>query len=678
MKKKPILRRVVTWTLLLALVAALVILPRLARSRAEASSAATLLSARAERGDLTGALSGGGTLKADKPLEITVPDGVEITGYLVGNGEHVAEGKALATVNPVTVMAAAVEVQKTMETLTEKIHAAANDKATATLTAAAPGRVKAVFVKSGDDVTNAMLTYGCLAVISLDGLMAVEFDTEAPLRVGQRLRIRVEGGKTYDGRVETILEGRCVATLTDNGPKLGDAVTITDSDGNAVGSGSLTVHSPLRIIAESGTVSKIMVKQDAKIGKGAKLLSLKDMDPSAEYESLSAKRQKYADILQELFALYRDGVVKAPGGGYVIDIDETLVKNVRAGEGDFRVVLLDNETPDSKVPDGATNEVAVVTAVQNGAAMLVNLGPVQVTDYADLSSVGVDLNTIGSAAQAQPVVAPTYYWDKDKGWQPYGALQSGDVVLIASDSTGRRLIFVRHINLPIEDIEEEARKRAEEEARRLEEEARKRINDMIGSLPYGSFNMPNFSFSMPKLPTQEEEEELYPLEGTKIGSLVPDEGMKISFPVDEMDILRYTVGMEAEITVDALPGRTFTGTVTEIGSIGTSNGGNSKYTVTVAFDRSGDMLDGMNASVSVHTGSAEGVTIPAAALYDSGSATYVYTALDRSGTAPDGRREVTVGMSDGEMAQILSGLDEGETVWYVYYADADEENPPRP
>ena len=678
MKKKPILRRVVTWTLLLALVAALAILPRLARSRAEASSAATLLSARAERGDLTGALSGGGTLKADKPLEITVPDGVEITGYLVGNGEHVAEGKALATVNPVTVMAAAVEVQKTMETLTEKIHAAANDKATATLTAAAPGRVKAVFVKSGDDVTNAMLTYGCLAVISLDGLMAVEFDTEAPLRVGQRLRIRVEGGKTYDGRVETILEGRCVATLTDNGPKLGDAVTITDSDGNAVGSGSLTVHSPLRIIAESGTVSKIMVKQDAKIGKGAKLLSLKDMDPSAEYESLSAKRQKYADILQELFALYRDGVVKAPGGGYVIDIDEALVKNVRAGEGDFRVVLLDNETPDSKVPDGATNEVAVVTAVQNGAAMLVNLGPVQVTDYADLSSVGVDLNTIGSAAQAQPVVAPTYYWDKDKGWQPYGALQSGDVVLIASDSTGRRLIFVRHIDLPTENIEEETRKRAEEEARRLEEEARKRINDMIGSLPYGSFNMPNFSFSMPKLPTQEEEEELYPLEGTKIGSLVPDEGMKISFPVDEMDILRYTVGMEAEITVDALPGRTFTGTVTEIGSIGTSNGGNSKYTVTVAFDRSGDMLDGMNASVSVHTGSAEGVTIPAAALYDSGSATYVYTALDRSGTAPDGRREVTVGMSDGEMAQILSGLDEGETVWYVYYADADEEIPPRP
>ena len=572
-----------------------------------------------------------------------------------------------------------MEVQKTMETLTEKIHAAANDKATATLTAAAPGRVKAVFVKSGDDVTNAMLTYGCLAVISLDGLMAVEFDTEAPLRVGQRLRIRVEGGKTYDGRVETILEGCCVATLTDNGPKLGDAVTITDSDGNAVGSGTLTVHSPLRIIAESGTVSKIMVKQDAKIGKGAKLLSLKDMDPSAEYESLSAKRQKYADILQELFALYRDGVVKAPGGGYVIDIDEALVKNVRAGEGDFRVVLLADTptaTPESSmVPEGVTNNVAVVTAVANGVPLLVNLGPVQVTDYADLSAVVVDLNTIGSAPNPQPGPIQAEYWDKDTGTKSFVTLRSGDVVLIASNG---RTIFVRHINLPIEDIEEEARKRAEEGARRLEEEARKRINDMIGSLPYGSFNMPNFSFSMPKLPTQEEEEELYPLEGTKIGSLVPDEGMKISFPVDEMDILRYTVGMEAEITVDALPGRTFTGTVTEIGSIGTSNGGNSKYTVTVAFDRSGDMLDGMNASVSVHTGSAEGVTIPAAALYDSGSATYVYTALDRSGTAPDGRREVTVGMSDGEMAQILSGLDEGETVWYVYYADADEENPPRP
>ena len=59
--------------------------------------------------------------------------------------------------------------------------------------------------------------------------------------------------------------------------------------------------------------------------------------------------------------------------------------------------------------------------------------------------------------------------------------------------------------------------------------------------------------------------------------------------------------------------------------------------------------------------------IPTAALYDSGSRTYVYTGLDRSGEKPDGRTEVTVGVSDGETAQILSGLEEGQTVWYIWY-----------
>ena len=142
-----------------------------------------------------------------------------------------------------------------------------------------------------------------------------------------------------------------------------------------------------------------------------------------------------------------------------------------------------------------------------------------------------------------------------------------------------------------------------------------------------------------------------------------------AFPVDELDILQYAVGMGADVTVDALSGRTFSGTVTEIGSTGVSNGGNSKYTVTVAFDRSAEMLDGMNASVSVRTRTVSGLVIPTAALQDSGSKTYVYTALDRSGTAPAGPTEVTVGVSDGETAQILSGLEEGQTVWYFSYAD---------
>ena len=662
MKKKSKIRRVISWTLLLCLVAALAILPRLARSRAEINTAEVLRSARAERGEITGTLSGGGTLKADAPLEITVPSGVEITGYLVKNGEHVTEGAPVAAVNPVTVMAAAVEVQETLDILAGKIKDASNDKAAATLTAVAPGRVKAVFVKSGDDVRSSMLAYGCLAVISLDGLMAVEFQTAAALRVGEHVRVSVEGGKTYDGRVETFLEGSAVVTLTDNGPKLGAAAEVTGSDGTPVGAGTLTVHSPLRVIAESGTVNKVLTREGNKVGKGANLLSIKDMDPSAEYESLAAQRQKYAEVLRELFTLYQDGAVRAPGSGFIIDIDENLVKNVRTGEGEYRVVLLSDEMPDSKVPEGTTNEVGVVTAVQGGGYLIASLGQVQITDYADMSSVGVDL--AGMSVTPRLVAAPAFVWAGEKGWQSYSNVQPGDVFLIARDSAGERLIFVRRVELPetpaIPDVIPQVPTQEE-----IEAEMRKRMQEAMGHLP-GGFSMP--SFQIPAMPAQEEET-LYDLEGTKVGSLIPDNGMKVAFPVDELDILQYAVGMGADVTVDALPGRTFSGTVTEIGSTGVSNGGNSKYTVTVAFDRSAEMLDGMNASVSVRTRTVSGLVIPTAALQDSGSKTYVYTALDRSGTAPAVPTEVTVGVSDGETAQILSGLEEGQTVWYFYYAD---------
>ena len=304
----------------------------------------------------------------------------------------------------------------------------------------------------------------------------------------------------------------------------------------------------------------------------------------------------------------------------------------------------------------------MVTAVQGGGYLIASLGQVQITDYADMSSVGVDL--AGMSVTPRLVAAPAFVWAGEKGWQSYSNVQPGDVFLIARDSAGERLIFVRRVELPdtpaIPEVIPQVPTQEE-----IEAEMRKRMQEAMGHLP-GGFSMP--SFQIPAMPAQEEET-LYDLEGAKVGSLVPDNGMKVAFPVDELDILQYAVGMGADVTVDALPGRTFSGTVTEIGSTGVSNGGNSKYTVTVAFDRSAEMLDGMNASVSVRTRTVSGLVIPTAALQDSGSKTYVYTALDRSGTAPAGPMEVTVGVSDGETAQILSGLEEGQTVWYFYYAD---------
>ena len=61
------------------------------------------------------------------------------------------------------------------------------------------------------------------------------------------------------------------------------------------------------------------------------------------------------------------------------------------------------------------------------------------------------------------------------------------------------------------------------------------------------------------------------------------------------------------------------------------------------------------------------LTIPAAALNQRGSRSFVYTGYDPESRTLLNSVDVTVGVSDGQTAEILSGLNEGDTVWYAYY-----------
>ena len=73
--------------------------------------------------------------------------------------------------------------------------------------------------------------------------------------------------------------------------------------------------------------------------------------------------------------------------------------------------------------------------------------------------------------------------------------------------------------------------------------------------------------------------QMYSLTETTVLSITPQEQVQIGITVDELDILSVSLQQEAKVTVDALPGQSFTGIVTEINTSGTNAGGNSKYTV---------------------------------------------------------------------------------------------------
>lgn len=185
-----------------------------------------------------------------------------------------------------------------------------------------------------------------------------------------------------------------------------------------------------------------------------------------------------------------------------------------------------------------------------------------------------------------------------------------------------------------------------------------------GSFPSGSFG----SLFGGSQQGQSQDDGLYSLEKQTVASVTPQAQMTLEITADELDITKLHVGQTADITVDALAGEHFQAEVTQISGSGTNEGGSSKFTVELTIAKSSEMLPGMNASAAIALQTTQdALCIPAAALNMDGGKNIVFTALDEKTGALSMPVEVTLGKADADSVQILSGLSEGETVYYADY-----------
>lgn len=148
--------------------------------------------------------------------------------------------------------------------------------------------------------------------------------------------------------------------------------------------------------------------------------------------------------------------------------------------------------------------------------------------------------------------------------------------------------------------------------------------------------------------------------------------------VNELDINKIEVGQKVEISADAVEGETFTGVVDKVNINGTTASGSTNYPVTVLVDGTPEALKpGMNVSAKIIVEDAGSVLcVPVEAVSRGADGTSLVKvagqgALDENGNVADPSkledREVTLGRSDDTYIEILSGLEEGETV-YIYQA----------
>ena len=158
--------------------------------------------------------------------------------------------------------------------------------------------------------------------------------------------------------------------------------------------------------------------------------------------------------------------------------------------------------------------------------------------------------------------------------------------------------------------------------------------------------------------------------GTAVLSLYPDVTMSITIGIDETDILALEEGQEAEITVSSVGEDLYPGIVSEISKVADTSTGVTQYSAEVTLDKAPGMLAGMTADVDVKIeGTENALIIPVDALHQTRAGSYVFTTYDAETKQYGGRVDVTVGMQNDSYVEILSGLREGDTVWYVEQED---------
>lgn len=677
MTKKKIIISAIALVLVLAVIVGLALLPaafgKVPDSSTEVITA--LITGAVERGNVTRSLIAGGTIADVDSVSVSLAGDIKLSRWEVNEGDYVQAGDLLASVDRQSVLVAIEDLTALIKTLDADIESHKYDTVSSSITAPRAGRVKAVYAEVGADVSETVEQYGALMLISLDGLMAV--DIEAPtLPLGAAVTVTLSDGSEVKGAVESLSEGVATITLSDESAAPDEHVTVS-IDGQTVGDGTLYIHAELRLTGFAGTVARINTKVNAPISASQTLITLENTDYTGERKALLTQRHELEDELQALIAAYETGGVYASCSGRVSNINETL-----AEDSD------DDETPNtSAAPLSYANSggklMYPVSSRRNYVKLLSSSTPIL-----SQPTVGGETGESGSPSGEEgntPTVTTEFIGRvseivaNDDGTKTFTVVSSTAQTKFSSAELAA-------LSAPIE-----ADSISEGDILVLKYENNVLVSVSIyssGSTPEGSGDAPGgmdgaqsggmsgggmagggMSGGVGVSGTEDVQQD-YTVESTVLCTLTPYERADIIITVDELDIRAISVGQEFTVTLDALSGQSFTGTVSEIDPVGENSGGSTKYAVTLSIDRAENMLTGMNAAVRTPLESRDGVLIiPAAALNEDADGTFVYTSYNAKDDALGSPVYVTTGLSDGENVEILSGMSEGDEYYYRYASE---------
>lgn len=148
--------------------------------------------------------------------------------------------------------------------------------------------------------------------------------------------------------------------------------------------------------------------------------------------------------------------------------------------------------------------------------------------------------------------------------------------------------------------------------------------------------------------------------GTIIMDLTDYSNLQVKVKVDEYDVKSVEVGKEAIVTINALD-KEVKGTVSHLSKEAQSLNGVSYFVATIDLNEDSELRVGMSTEVKmVNESVTDVIVIPMIALqFDYTNLPYVYY---RNNQGEVMTKTVELGITDGTLVEVISGLEEGEEI----------------
>jgi HlyD family secretion protein len=145
--------------------------------------------------------------------------------------------------------------------------------------------------------------------------------------------------------------------------------------------------------------------------------------------------------------------------------------------------------------------------------------------------------------------------------------------------------------------------------------------------------------------------------GGPLMSIADVSTLKLQGNVSQEDVVRLTLGDSLKVSVNAIPGATYAGKITQVGPVAAATG--QYFPVVVSLRNDGRLLAGMTATATLSLSANQGIVVPLAAVQNAedGKA-FVFVIAEGKAR----KRPVTLGVGNGRDVLILAGLAEGDNV----------------